>query len=47
LEIDTGQTWIEMEVAHSFDGYYLRGEKLSFYPVQVYARLVARGESKS
>ena len=40
LEVEVGPVWIEMEVAHSFEGYYLKGEKISFYPKQVYGRLV-------
>ena len=45
LEVDTGETWLKMEVAHSLEGYYLRGEKVSFYPMRVYAKLV-NGEAK-
>jgi hypothetical protein len=47
LAVDTGANWIAMEVAHSFQGYYLRGEKLSFYPIQVYARLLENEKGKA
>jgi len=40
LAVNTGDNWIEMEVAHNFEGYYLRNEKISFHHLRVYARLV-------
>ena len=46
LEIDTGPTRLEMEVAHCLEGYYLRGDKLSFYPLRVYARLLENEKGK-
>ncbi len=40
LEVDTGREWITMWVRDGINGYYLSGDKISFYPLMVYARLV-------
>ena len=42
LEVDTGQNWLPMEVAYSLEGYYLRGNKISFFPKMVYARKIEK-----
>ncbi|HBF38229.1 MAG TPA: hypothetical protein DDW50_13015 [Firmicutes bacterium] len=46
IEVDTGKGWIEMRVGYDFEGYYLDGKEISFYPKMVYARLVENGKEK-
>jgi hypothetical protein len=46
IEVDTGKGWIEMRVGHDFEGYYLDGKEISFYPKMVYARLVEAGKKQ-
>ena len=47
LEVDTGLGWITMWVCHGIDGYYLSGDKITFYPKMVYARLLTEEESRN
>jgi hypothetical protein len=46
IKVDTGDEWIEMRIGHDFEGYYLDGKEISFYPRMVYARLVEDGKEK-
>lgn len=41
--MDTGEHWIEMEVKRDYEGYYLEGDRIAFYPKVVYAKAVSDG----
>lgn len=43
IEVETGEGWIQMQVDHDFEGYYLESKRISFYPKRVYARLTVQG----
>jgi hypothetical protein len=38
IEVNIDQYWISMRIKHDGEGYYLLGDKLSFYPKRVYVR---------
>jgi len=40
VEVNLGKERIEMRVIHDFEGYYLEGERISFYPKNVRAKLI-------
>lgn len=38
IEVQIEDAWIAMRIEHDGEGYYLLGDKLSFYPKRVYVR---------